>query len=213
VSVCPTGVDIRKGPQLGCINCGLCVDACDDVMTRLDRPRGLIDFLNLDDQAHERTGGQPRPILKTLLRPRTLVYFAVWSGIGLFMLFTLGDRARLALDTAQDRNPMVVTMADGWSRNGWTVKLRNMESRPRRIEIAMTGLPQGHMWTDAMDRRQAARRVVVAVAPDATTKLHLYIAAPAGPAGETPFALVARPLEAADGRPQDAARDVKFIRQ
>jgi cytochrome c oxidase accessory protein FixG len=213
VSVCPTGVDIRKGPQLGCINCGLCVDACDDVMTRLDRPRGLIDFLNLDDQAHERAGGQQRPILKTLLRPRTLIYFAVWSGIGLFMLFTLGDRARLALDVAQDRNPVVVTLADGWSRNGWTVKLRNMESRPRQIEISMAGLPQGRMWSDAMTRADAGRRVVVPVAPDATTKLHLYIAAPAAPAGETPFTLVARPLEKADGRPQDAARDVKFIRQ
>lgn len=213
VSVCPTGVDIRQGPQIGCINCGLCVDACDAVMERLDRPRGLIDFLNLDDQAHERAGGQPKPILKTLLRPRTLIYFAAWSGIGLFMLFTLGQRPRLAIDTAHDRNPTVVTMADGQVRNGWTVKLRNMESRPRRIEIAMTGLPDGRMWTDAMNRRQAARSVVVAAAPNATTKLHLYVVAPAGAAGETAFALVARPLEAAAGRPQQAARDVKFVRQ
>jgi cytochrome c oxidase accessory protein FixG len=215
VSVCPTGVDIRQGPQLGCINCALCIDACDEVMGKLNRPRGLIDYLNLDDQKHEVAGGQPKPILKTLLRPRTLVYFSIWAGIGLAMLFTLGERARLAMDTAQDRNPVVVQMSDGQVRNGWTVKMRNMESRPRRVELTMTGLPQGRMWTDAMARSAAARSVTLDLAPDATTKLQLYVVAPAGPAGETPFALVARPLDEVAGSraAREAARDVKFIRQ
>jgi hypothetical protein len=53
------------------------------------------------------------------------------------------------------------------------------------------------------------------LAADATTRLHLYVAAPAGPASETPFTLLARPLDATpgtnDGR--EAARDIKFIRQ
>ncbi|WP_310475668.1 cytochrome c oxidase accessory protein CcoG [Sandarakinorhabdus sp.] len=215
VSVCPTGVDIRQGPQLGCINCALCIDACDEVMGKLNRPRGLIDYLNLDDEKHERAGGASRPILKTLLRPRTLIYFAIWASIGLAMLFTLGERARLTIDSAQDRNPVVVTLSDGQVRNGWTVKFRNMENRPCRVELTMTGLADGRMWTDAMDRRDAARSVQIDLAADATTRLHLYVAAPAGPVGETPFALVARPLDADPGRNdgRDAARDVKFIRQ
>lgn len=215
VAVCPTGVDIRQGPQLGCINCGLCVDACDEVMTKLNRPRGLIDFLNLDDQAAERAGARPVPVLKTLLRPRTLIYFAIWGSIGLFMLFTLGERARLAIDSAQDRNPMVVTMSDGQVRNGWTLKLRNMQGRPRTVALSMAGLPDGRLWTDAMDRRDAARSVTLQLAPDATTKVHLYVVAPRGPAGETPFTLVAKPLdEVADSRDaRGAARDLKFVRQ
>lgn len=215
VSVCPTGVDIRKGPQLGCINCALCIDACDEVMGKLNRPRGLIDYLNLDDEKHERAGGQARPVLKTLLRPRTLIYFAIWASIGLAMLFLLGERARLAIDAAQDRNPVIVTLSDGQVRNGWTLKLRNMQSRPRQIELAMTGLPDGRMWTDAMDRRNAARSVRLSLAADATTKLHLYVAAPGGAAGETAFALSARPLDAEPGS-KDArivTRAVKFIRQ
>jgi cytochrome c oxidase accessory protein FixG len=44
VAVCPIGIDIREGPNFACINCGLCVDACDGVMSKLDRPRGLIDY-------------------------------------------------------------------------------------------------------------------------------------------------------------------------
>ena len=44
VTVCPIGIDIREGPNFACINCGLCVDACDSVMSKLGRPRGLIDY-------------------------------------------------------------------------------------------------------------------------------------------------------------------------
>lgn len=42
VQVCPTGIDIRNGTQLECINCTACMDACDEVMTKIDRPTGLI---------------------------------------------------------------------------------------------------------------------------------------------------------------------------
>jgi cytochrome c oxidase accessory protein FixG len=215
VAVCPTGVDIRQGPSLGCINCALCIDACNGVMARLNRPRGLIDYLNLDDQKRELAGNRATPVLKTLFRPRTILYFAVWASIGFAMLFMLGDRSRLAIDTAQDRNPVVVTLSDGLVRNGWTVKLRNMENRPRQVELIMTGLPQGRMWTDAMARPSAARSVTLDLAADATTKFHLYVAAPGGITGETGFALVARPLGAAPGsrEAREAARNVKFIRQ
>ncbi len=37
VHVCPTGVDIRDGANLGCIQCGLCIDACDTVMAKIGR--------------------------------------------------------------------------------------------------------------------------------------------------------------------------------
>jgi len=44
VSVCPTGIDIRKGTQLECINCTACIDVCDGVMDKIHKPRGLIGF-------------------------------------------------------------------------------------------------------------------------------------------------------------------------
>ena len=42
VQVCPTGIDIRNGLQLECIGCTACIDACDDIMTKVERPKGLI---------------------------------------------------------------------------------------------------------------------------------------------------------------------------
>ena len=44
VQVCPTGIDIRNGTQLECINCTACIDECDDVMQKIHKPKGLIRY-------------------------------------------------------------------------------------------------------------------------------------------------------------------------
>lgn len=44
VHVCPTGIDIRNGTQLECVNCTACIDACDDIMERVNLPQGLIRY-------------------------------------------------------------------------------------------------------------------------------------------------------------------------
>lgn len=48
VAVCPTGIDIRKGTQLECINCTACIDACDEVMDKIHKPRNLIGYFSED---------------------------------------------------------------------------------------------------------------------------------------------------------------------
>ena len=61
VAVCPTGIDIREGPQIGCITCALCIDACDRVMAEVGRPRGLIDPVGaVNEVAGPRF--QPQPV-------------------------------------------------------------------------------------------------------------------------------------------------------
>ncbi len=44
VYVCPTGIDIRNGTQLECVNCTACMDACDEVMVKINRPKGLVRY-------------------------------------------------------------------------------------------------------------------------------------------------------------------------
>ena len=48
VHVCPTGIDIRNGTQLECVNCTACIDACDDVMIKIGKPKGLIRFASVN---------------------------------------------------------------------------------------------------------------------------------------------------------------------
>lgn len=64
VAVCPTGIDIRNGLQLDCIACTACIDACDEIMDKIKRPRGLIRYDSLAGLA-----GQPR----RFVRPRTIL--------------------------------------------------------------------------------------------------------------------------------------------
>ena len=54
VQVCPTGIDIRNGTQLECVNCTACMDACDEVMDKVDRDRGLIRYDSYNGVAESR---------------------------------------------------------------------------------------------------------------------------------------------------------------
>lgn len=195
VAVCPTGIDIREGPQVGCITCALCIDACDKVMEQIGRPRGLIDYATLEDCRTEAAGGTPKPLLKTIFRPRTLIYFAFWAAIGLAMLFALGARTRIDMSVQQERNPIYVRLSDGHIRNTYTVKVRNMEARPRKVEIAMDGLPQAVTWTVDGKRETAGTSVPLDVPADSVAKLKLFVAAPEGGAAEEAFAFTVRSLD------------------
>lgn len=209
VAVCPTGIDIREGPQIGCITCALCIDACDGVMAQVGRSRGLIDYCTLEDAATEKAGGTGRPIRKTLLRPRTLIYFGVWIGIGAAMLFSLGQRTRLDLAVQHERSPLYVQLSDGQIRNNYTLKLRNMETRPRRVAVSVSGLPGAALWTDAGSREKAGQRIELALPADSVTSVKLFTAAPgAGPARQD-FTISTRGL---DGDPRGDSDIIQFDR-
>ena len=193
--MCPTGIDIREGPQIGCITCGLCIDACDRVMLGIGRPRGLIDFVRLEDCEREAAGTASRPAWKALTHPRTLAYLGAWSTTGFALLFALGVRSHTDISVAPDRNPPFMLMSDGAVRNAYTLKLRNMESRPRTMEIALTGLDRATLWTDEMPRSVAARSVRRTVPADATETVRAYVIAPAS-TPQQDFAFFLRALDA-----------------
>jgi cytochrome c oxidase accessory protein FixG len=83
VQVCPTGIDIRQGLQMECIGCTACIDACDDVMSRLGRPKGLIRYDSQSGFAGRAT---------RWIRPRTLLYFVlllIGAGVATWALSTV----------------------------------------------------------------------------------------------------------------------------
>ncbi|MBN7785349.1 cytochrome c oxidase accessory protein CcoG [Ponticoccus gilvus] len=138
VNVCPMGIDIRDGQQMECITCALCIDACDDVMAKLGKPRGLIDYLALSDEPRERAGQAPRPVWKHIFRPRTVLYTALWSLVGIGLVFALFIRPEIEMSVAPVRNPTFVTLSDGTIRNTYDVRLLNKhgDDRPFRISLA-----------------------------------------------------------------------------
>ncbi len=204
-AVCPTGYDIRNGPDIQCITCALCIDACDNVMEQIGRPRGLIDYATLEDTEREKAGAAPTPHWKLIFHLRTLIYLGIWSAIGLAMLFALGARQRIDISVAKDRNPPYMLLSDGSVRNAYTVKLLNMESRPRPMEVSISGLPGAAMWTDDMGRESASRTLKRTVPADQADPVRVYVVAPSGTDGRE-FTLTVRALDDEGGSDTHAVR-------
>ncbi len=88
VAVCPMGIDIRDGNQLECINCALCIDACDAVMEKVGKPKGLINYTTSSLYQANVAGKNEHWDWRHLMRPRTIIYFSVWAAVGVAMLVT-----------------------------------------------------------------------------------------------------------------------------
>jgi cytochrome c oxidase accessory protein FixG len=197
VVVCPMGIDIRDGQQLECITCALCIDACDDVMSKLGKESGLISYATLADQRHNMNvamGGatvvQPRLVRdqltgklletfrttnwRSIVRPRTIVYFIVWSAVGLGMLTALSLRSPLSVSVLHDRNPLYVQMRDGSISNGYDIKVLNMTPTPRTVTISLEGL-DGAALSVADQENTTPASVAVSLEPDRVMTLRAYV--------------------------------------
>ena len=173
VAVCPMGIDIRDGQQIGCITCALCIDACDDVMGRIGRDRGLIDYLALRDEPRERAGNVPRPIWQHVLRRRTLLYAVLWTAMGAALIYALFIRAELEITVAPVRNPIFVTMSDGAIRNTYELRLRNKHPEDRLFRVAVHGDPAARLSLEGTPYD------AVTVDADGTIKIRAYVTAAA----------------------------------
>ena len=134
VAVCPMGIDIRDGFQLECIGCGLCVDACNSVMAKVDRPMNLIAY---DSERNQELRAEDKPAVNRLVRPRTILYAAILLIVVVTMLGVFVTRDTTDVNILPERNPLFVKLADGSIRNSYMVKILNMESKERRFELAV----------------------------------------------------------------------------
>jgi cytochrome c oxidase accessory protein FixG len=132
VQVCPTGVDIRLGQQLGCITCGLCLDACDSIMDKVGKPRGLIRYASLDELLG-------KPIKKMYQHPRTLVYLGIiliaFSGI----VYGLTHMGSLFMQVIPERQPLYVMLSDGSIQNKYEFKILNKTDKDFSIIVTAEG--------------------------------------------------------------------------
>jgi cytochrome c oxidase accessory protein FixG len=174
VAVCPTGVDIRQGSQLGCIQCGLCIDACDTVMTKIGRPTRLIAY-DTDEAIMAREAGQT-PTYKPI-RARTILYAVIIALVGGAMSDQLATRAFLGMNLIHDRTPLFVTLRDGSIRNTYTVRLINKRTESRQIALTIDG-----PTSVAMDVQGATPtsdwRPIVSVDPDTTREVRVLVTIP-----------------------------------
>jgi cytochrome c oxidase accessory protein FixG len=142
VQVCPTGIDIRNGLQMECIGCAACIDACDDIMTKLKRPKGLVRY-----DSKQGLAGRKRRII----RPRLLVYTALGL-LGLTVLgFTAFHRAKPIFAEVSRMRGASFYVDPATIRNHYQLRLVNKRNQPVEFRISLENAPAGFMASGAND--------------------------------------------------------------
>jgi len=180
VSVCPTGIDIRRGIQLECVACTACIDACDEIMESIDRPRGLIRYSSEAEMA----GGKRR-----FLRPGSAVY----AGI-LFVLmvgFSVSVARRQTIDVefirAVETPYTQKTLDDGSSEiiNHYRVNVKNQGFDEQTISLSLEG--------EASEVELVAPTYPLELAGGKLERSHIFFKFPArltAATGKTPITVV-----------------------
>ncbi len=171
VTVCPAGIDIRNGPQLECIQCALCIDACDEIMAKVGRPTKLIaydTYRNLQAEAH----GDLVPF--RLVRPRTMLYAGLFALVSCIMLFGLSRKTVLEMNVVPDRNPLFVQTKDGGIRNGYTVRLLNKRQETRQFTLNVDNMPKSRISYVGID----GDAPLIEVKADDVRSVRIYVTVP-----------------------------------
>jgi cytochrome c oxidase accessory protein FixG len=128
VQVCPTGIDIREGLQYECIACAACIDVCDQVMDKMDYPRGLVRYTT--EHALEHREGH-------VIRPRLIVYGFLLLAIISGTLYGMTHRTPLRADLIRDRNALYRELPGDVIENVYSLKITNMDDRPHEYELSV----------------------------------------------------------------------------
>jgi cytochrome c oxidase accessory protein FixG len=137
VQVCPTGIDIRNGLQYECIGCGACVDGCNQVMAKLDYPKGLIRYST--ESALKQNLGAER-IARRMVRPRVLLYSGILAVIVIAALVTLAGRVPVKVDVIRDRANVTRDPTDPLVQNVYRLQIMNTQERPAQFTVTVSGI-------------------------------------------------------------------------
>ena len=147
VTTCPTGIDIRDGLQMECIHCTQCADACDEIMTRVNKPKGLIRY-----SSRELLEGHKRH----LIRPRTVLYpLALALFLGAFT-YALATRDAADVTVLGGQGEPFTVQADGQIANQVRVKIANRTNADHDYRIELIGATAGSVVVPQNPLRVAA---------------------------------------------------------
>jgi len=147
VTTCPTGIDIRDGLQMECIHCTQCADACDEIMTRVNKPKGLIRY-----SSRELLEGHKRH----LIRPRTVLYpLALALFLGAFT-YALATRDAADVTVLGGQGEPFTIQADGRIANQVRVKIANRTNADHDYRIEVIGASEGSVVVPQNPLRVAA---------------------------------------------------------
>ncbi len=132
VQTCPTGIDIRMGPQLECIGCAQCIDACNTIMDKIGRPRGLIRY-----SSENAVRGNARH----LLRPRIIVYPAILMLVFAGFLYVLSTKGTADVWIGREAGLPFYTLPSGEITNQLRTRITNRADQPTEFTLSVASPP------------------------------------------------------------------------
>jgi cytochrome c oxidase accessory protein FixG len=129
VRVCPTGIDIRNGTQMECVNCTACMDACDSIMEKVDRPEGLIRYASEEEIE---TG------VRTIWNARSIAYTIVSVLLLGIMGFMLTSRNSVETTIMRAPGQLYQKADNGDIRNLYTLQIANKTVDDMAIELKLS---------------------------------------------------------------------------
>lgn len=126
VHVCPTGIDIRNGTQLECVNCTACIDACDDVMVKIGKPKGLIRFASFNSIQNG---------IQKLIGPRVIGYSIVLLALTTVLSFTLMTRSDIETTILKVPGTTFQKTDDGFVSNLYNIEFVNKTFEEISLEL------------------------------------------------------------------------------
>ncbi len=131
VRVCPTGIDIRNGTQLECVNCTACIDACDDIMKKVKKPKGLIKYASENSIANG---------VKLKFNKRIKAYSSVLLLLLSLLTFLLVSRTDLDATLMRTSGMTYTKLPDGRLSNLYNLKLVNKTHKDIYFSLKLENL-------------------------------------------------------------------------
>ncbi|MFN3849850.1 MAG: cytochrome c oxidase accessory protein CcoG [Spirosomataceae bacterium] len=128
VQVCPTNIDIRNGSQLECVNCTACIDVCDDVMTKINRPTGLIKYGSVESVEKR---------IPFKLSPRAYAYSLVLVGLIGLESFLILSRAEVETTIMRVPGQMYQEQKNGKISNLYNAQIVNKSNAKIEVNLKM----------------------------------------------------------------------------
>ncbi|MCC5822437.1 MAG: cytochrome c oxidase accessory protein CcoG [Phycisphaerales bacterium] len=132
VQTCPTGIDIREGLQLECIGCAQCIDACDAVMEKIGRPKGLIRY------SSERAVEEGR---RRLVRPRVVIYPLLLVVLLSAFVVVVRSKGSAEFVLLRERGLPFQVMASGEIANQMRIRLTNRTPADAAYTVELVDQP------------------------------------------------------------------------
>lgn len=181
--VCPMGIDIRNGMQMGCIGCGLCVDACNSVMDVVGKPRDLVSYNNI---ANVKRG------ISKIVNPFSIINLkGIIFGIALLMalssiVYLLINKSDVEVSISRADGPLVTRTSEGRLRNSYGLLILNKKQGREVFNIHIEGLNNAELKLQA----QGQSTIILESEEQKLKKLFVEINDSDLPNGDIPFNLV-----------------------